>query len=276
MAKMEMQNVTLTYGQRSVVRELSLHIYPGELLGLVGPNGCGKTSIIKALSHVLIPDAGRILLDGQELGAISRTELARLIGVVPQNPSLPDTFTVFEVAILGRNPHLGLLSGETARDMAVVWQAMEKIGITHLAKRRIGELSGGEKQRVTIARVLAQEPQVILMDEPTANLDIFQQMDILDLITGMCREKNTAGLIAIHDLNIAAQYCTRIIMLKNGQIRAEGMPKEVVTAENVREVFGADTTVYPHPENNLPMVLPNTGCRHSGNGNKEKQANKVH
>jgi iron complex transport system ATP-binding protein len=275
MAKMEMQNVTLTYGQRSVVRELSLHIYPGELLGLVGPNGCGKTSIIKALSHVLIPDAGRILLDGQELGAISRTELARLIGVVPQNPSLPDTFTVFEVAILGRNPHLGLLSGETARDMAVVWQAMEKIGITHLAKRRIGELSGGEKQRVTIARVLAQEPQVILMDEPTANLDISQQMDILDLITGLCREKNTVGLIAIHDLNIAAQYCTRIIMLKNGQIYAEGTPAEVVTAENVREVFGADTTIYPHPENDLPMVLPNISGRQSKNGKKEKQADNV-
>jgi iron complex transport system ATP-binding protein len=198
MAKMEMQNVTLTYGQRSVVRELSLHIYPGELLGLVGPNGCGKTSIIKALSHVLIPDAGRILLDGQELGAISRTELARLIGVVPQNPSLPDTFTVFEVAILGRNPHLGLLSGETARDMAVVWQAMEKTGITHLAKRRIGELSGGEKQRVTIARVLAQEPQVILMDEPTANLDIFQQMDILDLITGYPRFEYCRAILYPH------------------------------------------------------------------------------
>jgi iron complex transport system ATP-binding protein len=159
--------------------------------------------------------------------------------------------------------------------MAVVWQAMERTGITHLAKRRIGELSGGEKQRVTIARVLAQEPQVILMDEPTANLDISQQMDILDLITGMCREKNTAGLIAIHDLNIAAQYCTRIIMLKNGQIHGEGIPAEVITSENVREVFGADTTVYAHPENNLPMVLPNTGGRQSGMPIKNKQANNV-
>jgi iron complex transport system ATP-binding protein len=224
---------------------------------------------------VLNPDSGRILLGGNSLAAIPRNELARLIGVVPQNPSLPDTFTVFEVVILGRNPHLGLLAGETARDMAVVWQAMEKTGITHLAKRRIGELSGGEKQRVTIARVLAQEPQVILMDEPTANLDISQQMDILDLITGLCREKNTVVLIAIHDLNIAAQYCTRIIMLKNGQIYAEGTPAEVVTAENVREVFGADTTIYPHPENDLPMVLPNISGRQSKNGKKEKQADNV-
>jgi iron complex transport system ATP-binding protein len=138
---------------------------------------------------------------------------------------------------------------------------MERTGITHLAKRKIGELSGGEKQRVTIARVLAQEPQIILMDEPTANLDICQQMDILHLITGMCLEKNIAGLIAIHDLNIAAQYCSRIIMLKDGEIVAEGRPVEVITAENVREVFGADTTIYLHPENNLPIVLPNGNHR---------------
>ncbi len=257
MAKLEIENINLDYGQRSVIRNLSFRLSPGELLGLVGPNGCGKTSVIKSLSRVLIPSSGRILLDGKEVTGIPRNELARIIGVVPQNPSLPETFTVFEVVILGRNPHLGLLSAETARDMAIVWQVMERTGITHLAKRRIGELSGGERQRVTIARVLAQEPYVILMDEPTANLDIAQQMDILDLITGMCREKNIAALIAIHDLNIAAQYCTRIIMLKNGQIYTEGIPTEIITTKNVREVFGAETTIYPHPENNLPMVVPN-------------------
>jgi iron complex transport system ATP-binding protein len=257
MAKLEIENINLDYGPRPVIRELSFQLFSGDILGLVGPNGCGKTSVIKALSRVLTPSSGRILLEGKDLQGIVRSELARFIGVVPQNPSLPETFTVFEVVILGRNPHLGLLIGETVRDIAIVWQAMERTGITHLAKRRIGELSGGEKQRVTIARVLAQEPQVILMDEPTANLDIAQQMDILDLITGMCREKNIASLIAVHDLNVAAQYCTRIIMLKNGQIYVEGIPAEVITAENVREVFGADTMIYPHPENNLPMVLLN-------------------
>ena len=261
MAKLEIQNITLNYGQRTVIKDLSFRLSPGELLGLVGPNGCGKTSIIKSLSRVLTPNSGKISLDGKELTETSRQELARIIGVVPQNPSLPETFTVFEVVILGRNPHLGLLSGESARDIAVVWQAMDRTGITHLAKRRIGELSGGEKQRVTIARVLAQEPQVILLDEPTANLDISQQMGIMDLITGMCRDKNIAGLIAIHDLNVAAQYCTRIIMLKDGEMYAEGTPGEVITAENVREVFDAETSIYPHPENNLPMVLPNGNHR---------------
>jgi iron complex transport system ATP-binding protein len=148
-----------------------------------------------------------------------------------------------------------LFSGESPHDIDIVRQAMATTGITQLAKRKIGELSGGERQRVTIARVLAQEPQIILLDEPTANLDIAQQADILDLITGMCRENNIAGLIAIHDLNIAAQYCTRIIMLKNGRFFVEGLPGEVITAENVRQVFDADTTIYPHPENSLPMVL---------------------
>ena len=256
MVDLQIEKITLDYGQQPVIKDLSFQFHPGELLGLVGPNGCGKTSIIKALSRVLSPSSGRILLDGKEITAIPRNTLARFIGVVPQNPYLPETFTVFEVVILGRNPYLGLFSGETARDIAVVRQAMERADISHLAKRRIGELSGGEKQRVTIARVLAQEPQVILLDEPTANLDISQQLDILDLIAGMCGEKNIAGLIAIHDLNIAAQYCTRILMLKNGQIHAEGTPQEVITAENVREVFAAETTIYPHPENNLPVVLP--------------------
>jgi iron complex transport system ATP-binding protein len=262
MANLEIENIILDYGEQPVINDLSFQLHAGELLGLVGPNGCGKTSIIKSLSRVLSPSSGHILLDGKELTAISRNELACLIGVVPQNPYLPETFTVFEVVILGRNPHLGLLSGETARDIAVVWQAMEKTSITHLSKRRIGELSGGEKQRVTIARVLAQEPQVILLDEPTANLDIAQQIDILDLIAGMCRDQNIAGLIAIHDLNIAAQYCSRIIMLKNGRVFVEGNPGEVITTENIREVFAAETTIYPHPENNLPMVLPNGNHHH--------------
>jgi iron complex transport system ATP-binding protein len=257
MVELQIEKITLDYGQQTVIKDLSFQLHPGELLGLVGPNGCGKTSIIKSLSQVLCPSSGRILLDGKELTAISRNELARFIGVVPQNPYLPETFTVFEVVILGRNPHLGLLSGETTRDIAIVWHAMERTDITHLVKRRIGELSGGEKQRVTIARVLAQEPHVILLDEPTANLDISQQLDILDLVAGMCRKENIACLIAIHDLNIAAQYCTRIIMLKNGKVYAEGTPGKVITSENVREVFDAETTVYPHPENNLPVVLPN-------------------
>ncbi len=247
--------MTLSYNHHPVVSELDFALAPGELVGLVGPNGCGKTSIIKALSRVLPLRSGQVMLGGQDLKLIPRPELAKLVGVVPQNPYLPETFNVLEVVMLGRNPHLGLLSSESSHDLAVVWRAMQQTEITHLARRRLGELSGGEKQRVTIARVLAQEPQAILLDEPTANLDLSHQMEILELVRSLCTEKQISGLIAIHDINMAAQYCDRLIMLKGGRLYAEGRPVEVVTADNIREVFGASSTVYPHPENKLPVVL---------------------
>jgi iron complex transport system ATP-binding protein len=255
MKTLEVKNISLSYNHHAVVKGLSFALQPGELVGLIGPNGCGKTSIIKALSRVLSPISGEIILDGKPLHLISRNNLAKLVGVVPQNPGLPETFTVSEVVLLGRNPHLGLLGGESAKDMAIVFWAMERTGISGLSGRRIGELSGGEKQRVTIARVLAQEPESILLDEPTANLDISHQAEILDLIKSLCREKNLAVLIALHDLNVAAQYCDRLILMKEGHIYTEGKPQEVITSANIKEVYGAENFVYPHPENNLPVVL---------------------
>jgi iron complex transport system ATP-binding protein len=255
MVSVEIKNISLSYNHHDVVRNLSFVLAPGELVGLVGPNGCGKTSVIKALSGILPLRAGEVSVGGQNLQQISRNELARLVGVVPQNPYLPETFSVSEVVMLGRNPHLGWLSSESSHDLAVVWWAMQKTEITHLAKRRMGELSGGERQRVTIARVLAQEPQAILLDEPTANLDLSHQVEILELVKSLCSSKRLCGLIAIHDINMAAQYCDRLIMLKDGQIFAEGRPDEVITAVNIKAVFGASSTVYPHPENRLPVVL---------------------
>jgi iron complex transport system ATP-binding protein len=259
MHKLEVKDISLGYNHRPVVTELSFTLSRGELLGLIGPNGCGKTSIIRALSRVLSPGSGQIILDGKPLNLIPRGDLARLIGVVPQNPGLPDTFSVSEVVLLGRNPHLGLLGSESAKDLAIAWRAMERTGISPLSNRRIGELSGGERQRVTIARVLAQEPESILLDEPTANLDICHQVEILDLIKSLCREKQIAVLIALHDLNMAAQYCDRLILMKDGQIHAQGIPQEVITTANIHEVYGAENFVYPHPENSLPVVLLSTG-----------------
>jgi iron complex transport system ATP-binding protein len=255
MRKLEIQNIALSYNHLPVVKDLSFSIAAGEVVGLTGPNGCGKTSIIKALSRTLTLRAGKITLDGQELQKIPRGSMAKMIGVVPQNPALPDTFTVSEVVLLGRNPHLGLLRGESSRDRAISWWAMERTGIAGLAERRLGELSGGERQRVTIARVLAQEPQAIFLDEPTANLDISHEVAILDLIKGLCREKNLAVLIALHDLNLAAQYCDRLLLMQKGQIYASGTPREVITAANIKDVYGAESLVYPHPQNNLPVVL---------------------
>lgn len=196
------------------------------------------------------------MLNQKDLTRFSRNDLARIIGVVPQNPALPDTFTVSEVVLLGRNPHLGLLRNESSRDMAITWLAMERTGITGLAERPMGELSGGERQRVTIARVLAQEPQAMLLDEPTANLDINNQIEILDLIQGLCQERKLAVLIALHDLNLASQYCHRILMIKEGRIFAEGTPAEIVTSANIKEVYGTESFINFHPENGLPVVIP--------------------
>jgi iron complex transport system ATP-binding protein len=275
MIDLDVQNIALRYNHAPVVQGLSFRVRSGEMVGLIGPNGCGKTSIIKALSRILALQSGQIRLDGRELHLFARSELARLIGVVPQNPSLPDTFTVSEVVLLGRNPHLGWLRTESARDMAIAGWAMERTGITSLAGRRLGELSGGERQRVTIARVLAQEPRAILLDEPTANLDINHQMGILDLIKGLCRERDLAVLIALHDLNLAAQYCDRLLLLSRGKVFAEGPPPAVITAANIMAVYGAESLIYPHPENQLPVVLVrakhNAGVEAGGNKDRKQE-----
>jgi iron complex transport system ATP-binding protein len=255
MNKFEIEDISLSYNHHPVVQNLSFQLNSGEMVGLLGPNGCGKTSVIRAMSRSLSLRTGSIRLDGREIGFIPRGDLARQIGVVPQNPILPDTFSVLEVVLLGRNPHLGFLKSESARDMAIVNRAMESAGIAPLADRKINELSGGEKQRVTIARILAQEPKIILLDEPTANLDISRQVELLTLVKALCKEKNLAVLIAIHDLNLAAQYCDRLLMLTKGRLYAEGTSQEVITAENIWAVYGMKSVVCPHPENALPVVL---------------------
>ncbi len=255
MITLDIQKIVLSYNHAPVVKDLSFNLTSGELVGLIGPNGCGKTSVIKALSRILALRAGQVTLNGRELSGYSHADLAKVVGVVPQNPALPETFTVSEVVLLGRTPHLGWLRSESARDLAIARRAMQQTGTAEFADRKIGELSGGERQRVTVARVLAQEPKVILMDEPTANLDINHQIGILDLLKKLCSEQKLAVLIALHDLNLAAQYCDRLILMKKGELFAEGTPENVITGANIRAVYGEGSAVYPHPENQLPVVL---------------------
>jgi iron complex transport system ATP-binding protein len=259
MIKLEMQNVTLAYGHKVVVKDMTIQVLPGEMVGLVGPNGCGKATIIKALSRVITPYSWRILLDGKDIAKIPRRDLARLLGVVPQLSLLPSAFTAFEIVLMGRNPHLGLFQYEGPRELAIAWQAMERTSTQHLAEGRISELSGGEIQGIIIARVLAQETKVILLDEPTANLDIGRQVEILNLIKSLCRENNLTVLAALHDLNLAAQYCARLLLINKGRIHAEGSPWEVISEANIKEVYGAESYVYPHPINRLPVVLLSAG-----------------
>ncbi len=268
MIKIEVENVSLAYERNVVIRDLTFQVTPGEMLGLIGPNGSGKSTVIKALSRIIRLHSGKVLLDGKNISRIPRGELARLLGVVPQMPLLPSSFTAFEVVLMGRNPHLGLFQYEGARDMEITWQAMGKTATQPLADRRIGELSGGEIQRIVIARVLAQEPKSILLDEPTSNLDINHQVEILDLIKTLCLENNLAVVITLHDLNLASQYCDRLILINNGQVHSQGTPAEVINSRNIKEVYGADNCVYAHPANGLPTVLLEAGTgRNSGPAN---------
>ncbi len=255
MIKIEMQNVCLGYSHKEVLQDVTFQVLPGEMVGLIGPNGCGKSTIIRALTRIISPHRGRILLDGRDIISIPRPELARMLGVVPQMPLLPSAFTAFEVVLMGRNPHLGLFQYEGPKEMDIAWRAMERTMTHHLARRMVGELSGGEIQCLLIARVLTQETKAILLDEPTANLDIGRQVEILNLIKNLCLGNNLAVLAALHDLNLASQYCNRLLLINHGRVHAQGTPSEVITPKNIKEVYATDGCVYSHPGNRLPAVL---------------------
>ena len=259
MVTIDVEKMTLAYGDKRVIEEVTFRVEPGEMVGLVGPNGSGKSTIIKALSHTIKPRSGQVRINGSSIAQIPRKELAHRIAVVPQVPLLPSLFTAFEIVLMGRNPHLGLFQYEGPQDISVTWQAMEKTSTEHLAERRISELSGGEIQCVVIARALAQETEAILLDEPTANLDVSRQIEILDLVKGLCQEEKLAVVLALHDLNLAAHYCDRLLLISQGKIYAEGTPVEVINTQNLEHVYGPGSYVHRHPLSGLPAVLPRVG-----------------
>lgn len=264
MLTVELNRVSLAYGEKEVVRDVSFRMVPGEMVGLVGPNGSGKSTLIKSLSRILLPVRGNIMANGRNISRLSRRELACLISVVPQTPWLPSAYTAFEIVLMGRNPHLGTFQYESEKDLAVAWDAMERAGVQQFAERRISELSGGEIQSVLIARSLAQETEGVLLDEPTANLDIGRQIEVLDLIKEECHRRNLTVIAAIHDLNLAAHYCEKLVLIKNGELYAFGMPDEVITTENICEVYGPGSYVHSHPLTGLPAVLPRVGNTKNG------------
>jgi iron complex transport system ATP-binding protein len=261
---LEIRDLTVAYGELVALRRVSLSLAAGELLGVVGPNGSGKTTLIRAITRLVRPLAGDIRLDGKEVGRLSQRELARWAAVVPQNPYLPAAFTVLEVALMGRTPHLGLLQSEGRADLAVVRRALEQTDTWHLASRRVGELSGGERQRVVVARALAQETPLLLLDEPTAHLDVGHQAAVLDLMKELCRREGKAVLAAIHDLSLAGQYCDRLVMLSGGRIVGEGEPDQVLSPELLASVYGTRVSVFAHPLTGRPVVTPLSEAACSG------------
>jgi iron complex transport system ATP-binding protein len=253
---LEIRDLTLSYGERVALRDVSLSLAGGELLGVVGPNASGKTSLLRAVTNVVAPQRGEVRLYGSPVRRLSQRELARRVAVVPQNPSLPEAFTALEVVLMGRTPHLGLLQSEGRADWAAVRRALEETDALHLADRRIGELSGGERQRVLVARALAQESPLLLLDEPTAHLDVGHQAEVLELVQRLCYSEGKAVLAVVHDLTLAAQYCDRLAMLSEGRLVACGSPHEVLSPELLASVYNTRVWVFAHPLSGRPVVTP--------------------
>ncbi len=249
------EEVVFSYNHKPILDGVNIELRPGEMVGLVGPNGAGKSTLVNLLSRALIPQRGHIWLDDRTLEQLSPEQVARRVAVVPQVFDVPSGFTAHEIVMMGRTPHLGWLKSESARDEEIVREAMIATGTWHLANRLVNRLSGGERQRVIFARALAQEPQVLLLDEPTAHLDVAHQIEVMEIARRLKRERALTVLSVLHDLNLAAQYCDRIILLKDGRVFAAGAPASVITSDVLRAVYGIEMCVLPHPHNNLPVAL---------------------
>ena len=252
-------DVSCSYGSHNVLDGITFTVERGAFAGILGPNGSGKTTLLRCLSRVLKPRRGTVLLEDRDLYRESPRRVALKMAVVPQENATVFSFTVGEVVLMGRTPHLKMFQREGEADLAAAAWAMELTGISHLADRPVTALSGGEYQRVVIARALAQEPEVILLDEPTSHLDINHQLELLELLKVLSRREKLTVVCVFHDLNLAAQYCDRLILMKEGRIFALGRPEEVLTPQNIRSVFGASVAVRRHPLSGRPLIAVLSG-----------------
>ena len=256
------QNLELAYDERKVVDSLSLTLPAGRITIIVGANACGKSTLLRGLARLLKPSAGAVYLNGKDIHTVPSRQVARTLGLLPQTPTAPEGITVADLVGRGRYPHQGWFRQWTPGDDAAVAAALAATDTVDLAGRNVDELSGGQRQRVWIAMALAQETDILLLDEPTTFLDVTHQIEVLDLITDLNRRAGTTVAIVLHDLNLAARYADHLVAMKDGQIAAEGAPADVVTEELVSTVFGLQSRVIPDPVSGTPMVVP-LGRHHS-------------
>jgi iron complex transport system ATP-binding protein len=260
---LEVQQVTLAYQDRVVVSDLSLVVPAGRVSVIVGANASGKSTLLRAMARLLAPRSGRVLLDGRIIGDMPTREVATVLGLLPQSPQAPEGIAVADLVGRGRYPHQGWVRRWSAADDAAVAEALAATDTGDLADRPVDQLSGGQRQRVWIAMALAQRTDVLLLDEPTTFLDVAHQVEVLDLLTDLNRDRGTTIVAVLHDLNLAARYADHLFAMKDGRLVAQGDPRAVVTEELVAELFGMSARVIPDPVSGTPLVLP-IGRHHAG------------
>jgi len=256
---LKIQNLSVYYAQRQILNNINLEVNSGEVVALIGPNGAGKSTLIRSVSGIIPIRKGRVEANGKDITLLEPMQRAREIAVVPQAVSLPPAFTAWETVLLGRTPYLNFLGQTSVKDEAIARQALEQVDAIHLAEHRMDEMSGGEQQRVLLARALAQDTSILLMDEPTAHLDIRHQIDLLKLVTQQVKEKNLTVLVALHDLNLAALFADRIAIVQNGVLCVAGTPQETLTTEILNSIYNVPVHVVQHPETNVPLIIPGIG-----------------
>lgn len=255
---LKIEGLSVSYGSRRVLHAISLDVYAGEVLALIGPNGAGKSTLVRAASGVIPVLAGRVTVNGDDLLALTAMRRARYLAVVPQAVSLPPAFTVWETVLLGRTPYLNFLGQVSRKDEDIARLALQKVDALDLVERRVGELSGGESQRVLLARALAQSTPILLLDEPTVHLDLQYQVGLMETVRTLAHTENLALLIALHDLNLAARYADRVALLVAGEVKAVGNPRQVLTPEIISTAYHLPVQVIPHPFADVPLVLPDS------------------
>ena len=251
--KIQISNVSVTYDSIEALKGVTISMEGGKVYSLVGPNGSGKTTLLRCIDCIVRPKVGAVFLDGRDISKFSTRELAKTIGYVPQTQVAYHPLTAFKTVLMGRRPYVSWSLGE--KDVEIARKALKVVGAEHLANRYYDELSGGEKQKVMIARALAQEPKVLLLDEPTSNLDLRHQLEILYLLRQLAEKDGLLIVMAMHDINLACRFSDFIIMLKDGKIFAVGKPDEAVTPENVRRVYGVDVAIFGNPRVIVPLGI---------------------